>query len=208
MAKAQGRRVRRTVEASRQAILETAERYLAAEGPNGVKVQRIATDLGMTDAAIHYHFKNREGLLGSLLRFSGRRFVGELEQVMARQDAQDFGLARAGELLTEFYERRGTARLAMWLVLSGWSPTGEGMFLPLAERLHADRTRRAAASGRPAPDLADSQKLIALIAAVTLTQALSGDAHLRAVSLPGLSPQDFLAWVAERLDTPRSDGQA
>jgi TetR/AcrR family transcriptional regulator, repressor for neighboring sulfatase len=208
MAKAQGRRVRRTVEASRQAILETAERYLAAEGPNGVKVQRIATDLGMTDAAIHYHFKNREGLLESLLRFSGRRFVGELEQLMARQGAQAFDLARAGELLTEFYERRGTARLAMWLVLSGWSPTGEGMFLPLAERLHADRTRRAAASGHAAPDLADSQKLIALMAAVTLTQALSGDAHLRAVSLPELSPQEFLVWVAERLDTPRSDGQA
>lgn len=53
MAKAEGRRVRRTVEASRQAILETAERHLAAEGPNGVKVQRFATELGMTDAAIH-----------------------------------------------------------------------------------------------------------------------------------------------------------
>lgn len=205
MAKAEGRRVRRTVEASRQAILETAERHLAADGPNGVKVQRIATELGMTDAAIHYHFGNREGLLEALLRFSGRRFVGELDQVMARQDAQDFDLARAGELLTEFYERRGTARLAMWLVLSGWSPTGEGMFLPLAERLHADRTRRAAAAGRPAPDLADSQKLIALIASVALTQALAGDAHLRAVSLPGLSPQDFLAWAAARLEP---DGQA
>lgn len=205
MAKAEGRRVRRTVEASRQAILETAERHLAAEGPNGVKVQRIATELGMTDAAIHYHFGNREGLLESLLRFSGRRFVGELEQVMARQDAEDFDLARTGELLTEFYERRGTARLAMWLVLSGWSPTGEGMFLRVAERLHADRTRRAAAAGRPAPDLADSQKLIALIASVALTQALAGDAQLRAVGLPGLSPGDFLAWVAARLEP---DGQA
>src|SRR5688572_765466 len=181
MAKAQGTRVRRTVEASRQAILETAERYLAAEGPNGVKVQKIATDLGMTDAAVHYHFKNREGLLEALLRFSGRRFVGELEQAMARQDGADFDLARAGDLLTELYERRGTARLAMWLVLSGWSPSGEGMFLPLAEWLHADRTRRAAAAGQAAPDLADSQKLIALVAAVTLTQAISGDAHLRAV---------------------------
>lgn len=203
-----GRRIRRTVEASRQAILETAERYLAAEGPNGVKVQRIAADLGMTDAAVHYHFGNRKGLLESLLRFSGRRFAGELEQAMARQDAEAFDLARAGELLTELYERRGAARLAMWLVLSGWSPTGEGMFLPLAEWLHAERARRAAASGGAPPDLADSQKLIALVAAVTLAQALSGDAHLRAVGLPGLPPQDFLAWVAERLEAPRTGDQA
>jgi AcrR family transcriptional regulator len=208
MAKAQGKRVRRTVEASRQAILETAEDYLAADGPNGVKVQRIAADLGMTDAAIHYHFKNREGLLEALLRFTGRRFVGELEQAMARREPDTFDLARAGELLTEFYARRGTARLAMWLVLSGWSPTGEGMFLPLAEWLHADRTRRASAAGRPLPDLAESQKLVALLAAVTLTQALSGDAHLRAVGLPGLSPEAFLGWVAERLDAPERGDQA
>jgi AcrR family transcriptional regulator len=204
MAQAEGKRVRRTVEASRQAILETAERYLAAEGPNGVKVQKIATDLGMTDAAIHYHFKSREGLLEALLRFSGRRFVGELEQAMARQDGEGFDLKAAAELLSELYDRRGTARLAMWLVLSGWSPTGEGMFLPLADWLHADRTRRAAAAGCPAPDLADSQKLIALVAAVTLTHALSGDAHLRAVGLPGVSPQDFLGWVAERLEAPQA----
>ena len=132
MAKAQGRRVRRTVEESRQAILEIAERYLAAEGPNGVKVQRIAADLGMTDAAIHYHFGNRDGLLQALLRFSGLRFVTELEQAVASGRTEDLDLASAARLLSDLYDRRGTARLAMWLMLSGWSPTGEGMLLPLA----------------------------------------------------------------------------
>lgn len=200
MAVARGKRVRRTVEASREAILEAAERRLAEEGPNGVKVQRIAADLNLTDAAIHYHFGNRKGLLEALLRFSGRRFVGELEQVMARRDAADFDLSEVGDLLAELYERRGTARLAMWLMLSGWSAPGEGMLRPLAEWLHASRARRAAAAGRPAPELADCQKLVALMGAVTFAQALSGDAHLRAAGLPELAPQDFLAWVAARLE--------
>lgn len=200
MARADGKRVRRTVEASRQAILETAERYLAAEGPNGVKVQKIAADLNMTDAAIHYHFGNREGLLEALLRFSGKRFVDELQQVLAGREADGLDLAQVGELLTEFYERRGTARLALWLVLTGWSPSGQGMLLPVAERVHAARMRQAEAAGRTAPDLAESQKLVALVAAVALTQALAGDANLRAVGLPDTSPQDFLDWTVRRLD--------
>ena len=204
MAKTQGRRVRRTVEESRQAILEIAERYLAAEGPNGVKVQRIAADLGMTDAAIHYHFGNRDGLLQALLRFSGRRFVTELEQAVASGRTEDLDLASAARLLSDLYDRRGTARLAMGLMLSGWSPTGEGMLLPLAEWLHAARTRRAHSAGRAAPSREDSQKLIALLAAVTFAQALSGDAHLRSAGLADLPADDFLDWLADRLESDQT----
>ncbi|WP_293364383.1 TetR/AcrR family transcriptional regulator [Phenylobacterium sp.] len=200
MAKADGKRVRRTVEASRQAILEAAEAYLAAEGPNGVKVQKIAAELNMTDAAIHYHFGNREGLLEALLRFSGRRFADELQQIVAQRAADGLELAQVGELLTEFYAGRGTARLALWLVLTGWSPSGQGMLLPMAERVHAARVRRAEWAGQSAPELAESQKLVALVAAVTLTQALAGDANLRAVGLSETSPKDFLDWTIGRLD--------
>ena len=50
------KRVRRSVEVSKRTILERAEHYLIAEGLNGVKVQKIARDLGLSDAAIHYHF--------------------------------------------------------------------------------------------------------------------------------------------------------
>lgn len=194
------RRVRRTVEASRQTILETAERYLAEEGPHGVKVQRIARDLGLTDAAIHYHFGNREGLLEALLRFSGRRFVDELTSAMEASGSPSFDLGKAARLLTDLYERRGAARLAMWLILSGWSPSGGGMLQPLVDWLHEARTRRALESGLTAPQLEDSQKLIALLSAVTFAQALSGDALLRSVGLQALPREDFLSWVTDLLE--------
>lgn len=199
MSDAKGKRIRRTVEASREAILQVAERRLAAEGPNGVKVQPIAAELGLTDAAVHYHFGSRQGLLEALLRYSGRRFVDDVEQALLAHPPESFDLAQAAELLTELYARRGTARLAMWLMLSGWSPAGEGMFRPLADRLHASRVRKAGA-GTP-PDEADSRRLVALMAAVTFAQALSGDAHLRAAGLPDLSQDEFLNWVVARLET-------
>lgn len=194
------KRVRRTVEASRQTILETAERYLIKDGPQGVKVQKIARELGLTDAAIHYHFGNRDGLLEALLRFSGRRFADELVLATEGHDPSSFDLATAARLLSDLYDGRGAARLAMWLVLSGWSPPGDGMLRALTDRLHASRTDRAKQLGLPAPGLEDSQKLIALLSAVAFTQALFGDALMRSVGLSTVSPEDYLSWVTERLD--------
>lgn len=196
------KRVRRTVEASRQTILETAERYLIEEGPQGVKVQKVARELGLTDAAIHYHFGNREGLLEALLRFSGRRFVDELVLATEGSDPSSFDIATAARLLSSLYDQRGTARLAMWLVLSGWSPPGAGMLRPLTDRFHASRTDRAHKLGLPVPKLEDSQKLTALLSAVAFTQALFGDALMRSVGLSAVSPEDYLSWVTTLLDRP------
>lgn len=204
MAVARGKRVRRTVEASREAILQAAERHLAAEGPAGVKVQRIAAELGLTDAAIHYHFGSRKGLLESLLRFTGRRFVDDVERAVAGRGEAEFDLTVVGALLMDLFGRRGSARLAMWLMQSGWSPAGEGMFRPLADRLHASRMRRV--RGGEAPDEEDSRRLVALMASVTFAQALSGDAHLRAAGLPDLPEADFLAWVVARLENGGGQG--
>ena len=86
MAKKPAVRIRRTPEASKAAILAAAERRLIREGPEGVRVQRIAADLGMTDAAVHYHFGSREALVEALLRSEGRGH--RFESCRARQSSQ------------------------------------------------------------------------------------------------------------------------
>jgi AcrR family transcriptional regulator len=204
MAQAAGKRVRRTVEASKQAILEVAERHLIADGPNGVKVQKIGRELGLTDAAIHYHFGNRDGLLEALLRFSGRRFVDDFASLAESVDLASFGLDQAARLLTELYGRRGTARLAMWLALSGWTPKGSGMLRPMADLLHKARTARAVDRGLEAPPFEDSQRLIALLSTLAFAQALTGDAVLRSVGLDKLPPDDFLDWVGREVEAGRA----
>lgn len=193
------KRVRRSVEASRQTILEAAERALIAEGPHGVKVQTIARELGLTDAAIHYHFGNREGLLEALLRFSGRRFVDDLTAAMEAMDPDAFDPATAARMLSDLYDRRGTAKLVMWLSLSGWSPSGAGMLEPLAHGVHEWRSAQARQRDLPAPDMDDSRRLIALLSALTFTQALTGKALLSSVGLTGPSSDDLLSWAASRL---------
>jgi AcrR family transcriptional regulator len=62
------KRIRRSATASRLAILQAAEARLIAGGPDAVRVQPLARELGLTDAAVHYHFGSREKLLEALLR--------------------------------------------------------------------------------------------------------------------------------------------
>ena len=80
-----GRRRRRSAPEARQAILRAAEKRLVEGGPEAVRVQLVAADVGVTDAAVHHHFGSREGLLEALLRFSGRRLRDEVEEILARR---------------------------------------------------------------------------------------------------------------------------
>lgn len=194
------KRVRRTVEGSKHAILERAEHYLIAEGVNGVKVQRIAHDLGLSDAAIHYHFGSRKKLLEALLRFAGRRFVGDLTAAMGKSGDTSFSMASAAKLLTDLFEKRGTARLAAALILSGWSPPGAGMLQPLADGLHRARMHDAKSRGAPPPSLEESQKIIAVLNAVIFMQALAGDALLRSSGLQRRSREQLSSWIVTLLE--------
>jgi AcrR family transcriptional regulator len=53
------------------AVLDAAERLLADYGVNGVSLRRILTEAGANSAALHYHFKSREGLVEALLARRG-----------------------------------------------------------------------------------------------------------------------------------------
>lgn len=188
-----GKRVRRTVEASREAILEVAERHLVEDGPAGVKVQKIGRELGISDATIHYHFGNRDGLLEALLRHSGQRFTREL--ALAYEGEQLIDARRVLELLNDLYGKRGGARLAAWLVQSGWTPAGSGMLLDLCHGLNAQQALEAQASGSCPPTLEDTQKLVALLSALAFTQAIMGDALLRSVGLESLEAGALDSWA-------------
>lgn len=206
MVPVQGRRVRRTVEDSRAAILGVAERHLIEDGPAGVKVQRIGRELGLSDAAIHYHFGSRDGLLEALLRYSGQHFARDLATTFL--DVGPMGVKQASNLLNDLYGRRGAARLATWLVQSGWTPPGSGMLLDLCNRLHEQWAGQAVTAGGQTDTLEDTQKLVAVLSAVAFTNALMGDALLRSVGLDGMTADELSSWVADRCGAAPSDREA
>jgi AcrR family transcriptional regulator len=114
-------RIRRSAADARQRILETAERLLIAGGPDAVRVQVVARELGVTDAAVHHHFGNREGLLEALARHGARRLKTELADELERWTSGEVDFEGFATRVLDTMEARGYARLVMWLTLSGWA---------------------------------------------------------------------------------------
>src|SRR5438132_12968729 len=167
------RRLRRTAEEARQTILAAAEARFAAGGPDAVRVQAVAADVGLTDAAVHYHFGNREGLLEAVVKSAGRRMRGDLEGVVAGLTPETIDVADLVNGLRKTLEAEGHARSTAWLVLRGWMPRGAGMLRVVAETIHQRRCDLAATAGLAAPPLEDSLFTVQLLATVMWGHALT-----------------------------------
>lgn len=68
---------------TREAILETGEELLQRRGYNGFSYHHIAVQLGIRNAAVHYHFASKEDLGIELIR----RFRAGFMDWAAQQDA-------------------------------------------------------------------------------------------------------------------------
>jgi AcrR family transcriptional regulator len=198
-AAAKSPRIRRSVDDAREAILEAAERRLIAGGPDAVRVQTVARDVGITDAAVHYHFGNREGLMDALLRRAGRRLRDELEAVADRWDTDTLDVGALIELFEETYARRQYARLTAWMTLHGWRPKGSGMLRDLAEGFHAARSAHVARTAAAKPTLEDTLFVLELIHVFVWAEALIGSSSHRMVGLPAnrTTEQRFKQWFAQ-----------
>jgi AcrR family transcriptional regulator len=192
-------RQRRTPQAAKLAILEAAERRLHDEGPEGVRIQRIAADLGITDAAVHYHFGTREALMDALLRRIGRRLVDDIQATIESWAPDQIDVAALGRLFQRAYANERAARLALWLSLSGWRPKGSGMLKSLVDRVHRARVEAARKAARPAPRKSDTQYAIALLSAAHMHAAMSGEALLASVAEDpaSLDQRDFLDFAVK-----------
>jgi AcrR family transcriptional regulator len=197
-AAAKSTRVRRSVDEARAAILDAAERRLISGGPDAVRVQTVARDVGITDAAVHYHFGNREGLMDALLRRAGRRLRDELVALAERWDADTLDVSDLVELFEETYDRRQYARLTAWMTLHGWRPKGSGMLRELGEAFHEARSARATDTGTRKPSLEDTLFMLELVHLFVWAEALVGTSAHKMVGLPSDRRTDlrFKRWFA------------
>ncbi len=197
-----GKRRRRSVEDAKREILETAERVLRESGPDAVRVQVVARELGISDAAVHYHFGSRDALMEALLRDVGRRMKRELQLVIDSWDPDQFDVRSLVSLLDDSYRQRGYGRLAAWMQLTGWRSKGSGMFRSHAEAIHAARLDRARQLHATPPPMEDSLHLVVLLNLVTWADAVVGGEWRRSVGLPATADgaAEFRDWFASLLE--------
>jgi AcrR family transcriptional regulator len=205
--------VRRTVAEARRLILEAAERRLAAGGPDAVRVQAVAADIGVTDAAVHYHYGSRQGLLDAVVRRAGRRLRDGLRAVVAGSDPDTLDIGALVDQLRSTLDTEGQARLTAWMTLAGWKPQGAGLLRPLAEDLHQQRWQAAKATGRVAPEIEDTLFAVELLGLVVWAEPLMGDAWRRSVGLNSdrSTANRFIRWfvalVQDHLQAGQTFGQ-
>jgi AcrR family transcriptional regulator len=180
--------MRRSADEARRVILDAAHRRLRDGGPDAVRVQAVAADVGVTDAAVHYHFGNRDGLVREVVRAAGRRMRDDLVAVAETWHAGDVDLDAFLTHLRRAMDSNGAARLTAWMTLTGWHPEGRGLLKSIAETIH-DHDGDAS--------LEDAQFAIALLGMVAWADALMGDAWRRSAGLASnrATTERFMEWV-------------
>jgi AcrR family transcriptional regulator len=105
------KRIRRDPETTRTLILDTTERIMVEEGYAAVTSRRVAQELGINGATVHYYYATTDDLFIALHKRMTERQLSEFEQVMAADDPLK----------------------ALWEFQSGWAQSALGVeFLALA----------------------------------------------------------------------------
>ena len=119
------RRVRRDPETTRTMILDTTARLMVEEGYAAVSSRRIAQELGLNAATVHYYYPATDDIFIALHRRMTDRRIEELGSVLA-----------SGNPLAAFWEHQ-----------SAWSQTALGVeFLALSNHRKAIRDTLSAAT--------------------------------------------------------------
>jgi AcrR family transcriptional regulator len=70
-------------EQTRQQILDTAERLFAESGYDATSIQMIADELGLTKAAVYYHFRAKNDILNAVMLPGQQRVATLLDEAAA-----------------------------------------------------------------------------------------------------------------------------
>lgn len=210
MEEAVPRRRRRTAEEARRAILEAAQKRLAECGPEEIRLQDIASDLGISHPAILHHFGSREALMRDLSLHSLRALNEDL--VAALRGSSDRELTGWLDRVVETLGDRGHARLLAWSLLTG--RLGEAdepanvdagqesqLLRDLARAVHERRVDLAGPDAEEDIALEDSIFAVQFAAAALLGDALMGPLLRRSA---GVDPSDasrerFRVWFGRRI---------
>jgi AcrR family transcriptional regulator len=127
---------------SRAAILEAAKLLFMQEGFRGISMRQIAEAVGVTKAALYYHFKDKEELFVAIVEQYLVAMSGLIDEVAAgHQDTRGQIGDLVRRILAQPPEQRSIIRLASQ-ELSNISPENRARFL---EMYHGRFIRRITA---------------------------------------------------------------
>jgi AcrR family transcriptional regulator len=113
-------RRRRTAAEARQEILDAAERLFLRHGPEGVRVAKVAKEVGISHPGVLHHFRTADLMVAELHRKVSVRIRTQVLGLLS----DDGPGGRAGAVLgaLKALADPGKGRLLAWVVASGKDP--------------------------------------------------------------------------------------
>lgn len=167
-----GKRVRRSAKEARRVILDAAEKRLREGGPEAIRLQDIAADVGIAHPTILHHFASRDGLTQALERRAMERLKADLVEALTSEPANESTVLSLIERAFATLGDEGHARLLAWQALQAEPHESDGewerLLRELADLVHARRVERAVSEGQEVPNVEDSEFVVRLAAAAML----------------------------------------
>ncbi len=196
--KASKPRRRLTSEEAKEAILAATETRLRAVGPDALRLQEIAADVGLSHPTVLHHVGSREALVAAVVARAMDALETELLACFANQLETPTLVRTTLNDVDDVMRRRGQARLVAWLALTQAPGTvnRSSRLGEVASALHAARGLR----GKDAP-LEDTAFGVLLAATSLFGVALVGPGLLGMLGLPAdeATMDRFRAWFAALL---------
>ncbi|MBX3504098.1 MAG: TetR/AcrR family transcriptional regulator [Parvibaculum sp.] len=210
-AKPAAKRIRRTAEEARRLILDAAEARLARQGPEGLRLQDIARDVGISHPAILHHFESREGLVRALIGRANRQLRDKLLSALDGDgDGEGSDTAYHIGHVFEALSDRGTARLLSWLLLTGRASDEQmepNVMREIVDAIQARREDYARQENQPAPDREDTLFIAMLTASAAFGEAIVGRQLAEAAGLDRDGLARFRLWFARMINDHLDTGK-
>ncbi len=182
------KRQRRSPEAARNLLLDTAEARLAEMGLEGLNVAGVAKAAGMSHATLLHHFGSAAGMRAALVERMGGRLVREaMEAIEGGGDVDAvvrdlFAVLSAG----------GHAKVMAWQAIDPDSSAG-----PTPERRDQFEALIQASAGQfPGADLKSMRNVVTLVIAAAIGLGVGGDSLLELLGMDEQAQAEFPDWLA------------
>ena len=204
-------RRRRSPEVARKEILDAAQRRLAEGGPDAIRLQDIAADVGISHPTILHHFGSRSGLLVALDDRAIRALTDDVQAMMRGAVDLSSGVDLV-ERLAETMNQQGLARLIAFWAMRGGSAQAPGDVDPagLVEEVSKLIAARLSETAGAAPNNTEFVSFSVRLA----VSAMLGDALIGDIMSPVSGEERdeerprFRHWLLKVLLTARSASQA
>ncbi len=97
----------------RERILEVAEQLFTEHGYQGVSIRKIADACGVTNAALYYHFDNKEALFTEVIKQHAARLGARMRQAGQSQGSYQ---ERVGNMALEYMALTSNRRSLFYLL--------------------------------------------------------------------------------------------